>query len=327
MNVSWISNVLVLLVLVLGIRFLGGGLASLVVREEESLREVDPASRELLLVLWAALPWGLTVLGALALLLAPSLLALAGVGLGHVHGGPGSDLHPLASPGVGPVGLILPLMGLTAGYLLALGLRCLRVHREVAPVADELLGLAGDEFREGVRSLPAERPGAWTVGLLRPRTYLTEGLAAALSQEELDAVLAHEAAHRQRRDGVRRLALEGLLAAYPPAAAEVLSRLYAQTCEEICDRGAAGADRGAQVAQTLLAVERLVGRWEEEHTLAALGIRGSCLEERVRSLLRPSWEGRAWRQWWQVQLCVGLLVTVGALPLHHFLEVLLGVAG
>ncbi len=47
---------------------------------------------------------------------------------------------------------------------------------------------------------------AFCAGLLRPRVYVTGGMVAALADEELAAVLVHEAEHARRRDPLRRLA-------------------------------------------------------------------------------------------------------------------------
>jgi Zn-dependent protease with chaperone function len=52
---------------------------------------------------------------------------------------------------------------------------------------------------------------AFCAGLLRPRVYLTETAANHLSDPELAAVLAHEAAHARRHDPLRQLLLRAAL--------------------------------------------------------------------------------------------------------------------
>jgi Zn-dependent protease with chaperone function len=47
---------------------------------------------------------------------------------------------------------------------------------------------------------------AFCAGPLRPRVFVTGGMVAALADEELEAVLVHEAEHARRRDPLRRLA-------------------------------------------------------------------------------------------------------------------------
>ena len=74
--------------------------------------------------------------------------------------------------------------------------------------------------------LPATRfahefPVAAVVGLRRGRLFLADGLLRALSPEELDGVVAHEAAHRAARDNLKRLLLRAspdLLALSGPGA-------------------------------------------------------------------------------------------------------------
>jgi Zn-dependent protease with chaperone function len=67
--------------------------------------------------------------------------------------------------------------------------------------------LAGAARRAGIRRircLAGSGCTAFCAGLLRPRVYATAAVAA-LAPAELDAVLAHEAAHARRRDPLRRL--------------------------------------------------------------------------------------------------------------------------
>jgi beta-lactamase regulating signal transducer with metallopeptidase domain len=47
---------------------------------------------------------------------------------------------------------------------------------------------------------------AFCAGLLRPRVFVTSAMVASLPDQELDAVLVHEAEHAHRRDPLRRLA-------------------------------------------------------------------------------------------------------------------------
>jgi Zn-dependent protease with chaperone function len=62
--------------------------------------------------------------------------------------------------------------------------------------------------RSGVGNLvclDSPAASAFCAGLLRPRVFVTSGMVAALADEELDAVLVHEAEHARRRDPLRRL--------------------------------------------------------------------------------------------------------------------------
>jgi hypothetical protein len=62
----------------------------------------------------------------------------------------------------------------------------------------------------GVRLVDDDRPQAFCAGHLRPQVYVSTGAVRLLGSAELDAVLAHEAHHRLRRDPLRIAAARGL---------------------------------------------------------------------------------------------------------------------
>ena len=62
----------------------------------------------------------------------------------------------------------------------------------------------------GVWLVDDDRPQAFCAGHLRPRVYVSTGAVRLLGVAELDAVLAHEAHHRLRRDPLRIAAARGL---------------------------------------------------------------------------------------------------------------------
>jgi Zn-dependent protease with chaperone function len=63
---------------------------------------------------------------------------------------------------------------------------------------------------QAVRKVTALPIPAFTAGLVRPKVYVSADLPSRLSTEELAAVLAHEGAHRARRDPLRLSALRFL---------------------------------------------------------------------------------------------------------------------
>jgi len=125
------------------------------------------------------------------------------------------------------------------------------------------------------------RPQAFCAGFLRPRIYLSTGTVKALSADELDAVMAHEAHHAQLRDPLRvfvtRVLSDGLF--FLPAVRRLAER-YGALAELAADSAAVRA-RGAQpLASALLVFEAA--------DPAVVGI----APERVDHLLgdRPAWE-------------------------------------
>jgi Zn-dependent protease with chaperone function len=83
--------------------------------------------------------------------------------------------------------------------------------REVAalsqvPTPDALVAAGRRSGVNDLVCLDSSAPSAFCAGLLRPRVYVSSGMAASLADDALDAVLAHEAEHARRRDPLRRLA-------------------------------------------------------------------------------------------------------------------------
>ncbi|MDA8320736.1 MAG: M56 family metallopeptidase [Actinomycetota bacterium] len=141
-----------------------------------------------------------------------------------------------------------------AAWLAGAAARAVAALSHAAPPA----ALAGAASRAGIgriRCLAGTGAAAFCAGLLMPAVYVTAGAAAALPPAELDAVLAHEAAHARRRDPLRRLVAR--------AAADTLfylplarwwSRRQAETAELRADRSAVGYAGRRAVAGALLTV-------------------------------------------------------------------------
>jgi Zn-dependent protease with chaperone function len=113
--------------------------------------------------------------------------------------------------------------------------------------------------RAGIRRLRCLAGTGSTVfcaGLALPSVYVAASAAAALTPDQLDAVLSHEAAHARRRDPLRRLiaraAADTLF--YLPLA-RWLSCRQAETAELRADRAAVGHAGRQAVASALLAVQ------------------------------------------------------------------------
>ena len=119
-------------------------------------------------------------------------------------------LHHLLEP-VHRVFHLLFLAGL--GYALWNRIQAWRSLRRVLSPLAAHPPVAGDRFhaaaiRAGVAPQHVRIVGglptpAFTAGWLRPRVYVAHELAAHLSAEELEAVLAHEASHMAQRDPLR----------------------------------------------------------------------------------------------------------------------------
>jgi hypothetical protein len=151
----------------------------------------------------------------------------------------------------------------------------------------------------GAQLVEHDEPQAFCIGLLRPRTYLSQAALELLGDDERAAVMAHEAHHARQRDPLRllvaRALAEGLF--FLPAVRRLPER-YAALAELAADEAAsAGPGRRRALASALLA-------FDEHPSPAAVGI----APERVEHLLgrRPRWE-------LPTLLLVGAVATIGIL--------------
>jgi len=204
------------------------------------------------------------------------VLALAGGGIGlvtativatlaSVHHAPArsgqivlAGVHFTYPTANGAGALLLALGGIGAGALaLAVlgGWRQLQAYRRFACVLNTAQTLERDP-RVGV--IPDLRPQAFCAGYVRPAVYVSRGAVELLTDDELDAVLAHEHHHRRARDPLRiacgRILCQALF--FVPAIRSLSDR-YADLAELRADRAAVLASEAgeAPLASALLAFD------------------------------------------------------------------------
>lgn len=231
--------------------------------------------------------------------------------------------------------IVHPTLALSAPLAAVLALACVvvvaavtRGARRLARSQRELVVLParpGDAFAPDVRLVRSARPFSVTFGLWRPQIWLSTALADALPPRQLDAVLAHERSHARRRDALRRLlACVGALAHWPSLRRALQAEL-ALASEQTCDEAAARqiGDR-LEVAETILAVERLLSCARAPEHVALASFAGSAVEARVRSLLAgaPPEPARG-SLWWLAPAAIATAVVLVD-PLHHATEHVLG---
>ncbi|TQL68884.1 Zn-dependent protease with chaperone function [Nocardioides albertanoniae] len=222
-----------------------------------------------------------------------SLLALGialSIGFQHVRGDIARlfDLcaenlkHGYSSPG----GAFLATLGLaTAGVLLGRILWCafrvsLQDRRERRARVAVLDVLGRSDIVPGVLVLDHEAPYAFCIGGKRHRVVVTSGLLATLDKREIDAVLAHEAAHLRQRHHLALVtcrALFGALAPFFPAfrAAMRHVHLFAELSADDCARRQIGARSLRSALERLAVLPSPTG---------AMAASGSDVEQRLRRL-------------------------------------------
>jgi len=288
------------------------------------LRGLPPAAEAELFLAFASAP-ALAGLSLVVLALAPSLAHLIGVGVDHCHEH-GHHAHFCVAHsalwiGSGMDWLVLLLAGIAVVVIAGdLPRRLWRV-RGVAQALEALARPAPSARDLLVVDMGA--PLALTAGLIDPRIFLSRGLLDALSPAELAAVLAHEQAHRRRRDAVRQLAAEVLSRLHlPPIRRRLLADLSLAS-ERACDEEAvlASNDRLC-VAGTLLKVARLNTTHRLSMDALLPTMIGADLEARIEALLQPAAEPRV-APWSLLIPAAGVTLAFGGLysdRLHHGVE-------
>jgi hypothetical protein len=225
----------------------------------------------------------------------------------------------------GPVLLALAFLGLAvvASRAASVASDALRTHRLLKSFRH-----AGREL--GGLPLPAsqavhEFPVAALAGVWRPRLLLADRVLRALSPEELDAVVAHELAHLDARDNLKRL----LLAASPDplaltAPGRRLRSEFLEAAEAAADARACARVSCTVLARAIVKVARLVPAGARLELGAASFHHEASLASRVHALVvgppRPCQEGLSLRgrdpRGWLIRVALAVALA-GALATSH----------
>lgn len=253
------------------------------------------------------------------------------------------EVRVIVSPGaVSTSGLHLPPMLLAtvdAAYACALAYCAIRLawglwktsrmqrEAQALPVTTEL---AAKFARTGIQS-KSTRPihvavsslvtGPVTLGILRRVLLLPPGFLSRVTEADLDAVLAHEFAHIERRDFAKNLfyGFFSLPIAYHPALWLTTARL-AESREMVCDETAASSIAGRDsYARALLRLASMLTEPMPIRTLHAIGIfDANIFERRIMSLTQKRIAVSSARRIAIVFVCacVALATGISALALH-----------
>lgn len=185
--------------------------------------------------------------------------------------------------------------------LLSLALWGWSIARAVRAVTRSVRHIRQCRDRSREMRLPGERMAAWIVdgdapcvmltGLFRPRVVISRNVVAALSAEELSAVIRHERAHGVSRDNLKRLLVLLAPGILPFAGGfRNLERAWAKIAEWAADDLAAAGKtrRSLSLAAALVSVARLGSAATAPALATSLMSEGADLSERVDRLLRPA---------------------------------------
>jgi Zn-dependent protease with chaperone function len=169
--------------------------------------------------------------------------------------------------------------------------------------------------------LPTDRWVAFTLGIIRPRVYVSTHLLDTLSPAQSAVVMAHERGHQRRRDPLRRLILQAAATLHLPHVRRRLLDAHELAVEQTCDTLAAQSSGGDRllVAETLISLQRMASPAPAE----ALGASHTQLEARVLALLETPIDASKPLRWRTAVLAMAGLVAI-ATPAHHVAEHLIG---
>ena len=153
---------------------------------------------------------------------------------------------------------------------------------------------------------------AYCGGLLRPAVFISRGLRAKLTDQELKVVLAHEAAHAERMDNLFRLMLQIATFAWPATPKKLMRDDYKSACETACDDLAGSAMENKElVANTILKVKRI----RSGHTLLNEHPQLNSRLTALSSTVNPADTRRIWLFWLGLAI-FGITIFT---PSYHFM--------
>jgi len=236
------------------------------------LRDLHPATASGLLFAWITLP-AFTALLSCTLLFAPLFVLMSSEA--HCPGG-----HcEITASGANMLGIPALVIGV---WLLGSGFIVFKRYWLPAHRLAQQLKFAGRDEGRFVR-LPSSSPAAFTLGWLKPRIYLTDGLLEQCSEEDIACILNHEEAHLRRRDNLSQLTARLFTIVLPTKLLERQLDDYNLLCEQACDLDATRFQPADEVAGTLLKVARLQSA---SLPVSALGFIGDHIEQRILSVLK-----------------------------------------
>ena len=198
------------------------------------------------------------------------------------------------------------------------GVRLMFKHRHFQTT----LHAVSEQQENNVFRIASEHFFVFSSGLLSPQAFISSQLLEQLSTKELEVVLAHEQAHCQRRDVLRRLLLGFAGLFHLPATRQHLLNDLELAHEQICDNAAVQkvANR-VLVAETIIKVARQLQILTPKSKIGIASFDGSHIDIRIQQLLEQPKPVKPYVLFFSAVLlsliiCSALMLTM---PLHHLL--------
>jgi Zn-dependent protease with chaperone function len=185
------------------------------------------------------------------------------------------------------------------------------------------LRLIGQPDRQrGVFRIVSDHFFVFSSGLFAPYAFISSRLMEQLSPKQLDVVLAHEQAHCQRRDVLRRLFLSLAALFHCSGIRQQLLADLELAHEQICDVAAVQkvGDRFF-VAETIVDIARKLNTPLPEQDIGVIAFNGSHIDIRIQQLLEQPKPVNHYTVFFSSLLFIAFFsgVLALAMPLHHLL--------
>lgn len=192
-------------------------------------------------------------------------------------------------------------------------LRTQRATREIRRVTEP-----GDR----VRIAPSDRVFCFIAGWRQPTVFVSSRAWSALSEDERDAVVAHEQAHAAQGDLWFGAIADVASACAAPLVGAWLHAQFIDASERLCDLRAGEYTAPETVASALV---RMCRAGQLQHVPAGFPPAPEALERRIRAVLGRGTAGSVLGAGaWCLALALSLASAVFGPELHHALETLLG---
>ncbi|MEA2063604.1 MAG: M56 family metallopeptidase [Gemmatimonadota bacterium] len=290
------------------------------------LCRLTPAMRSNALFIWCIAPAAAAVmLTTLAFL--PSIFTSLGICVDHWYVHDEKHIHLCLTHPTDPVNGLLPwtiilacITGLT-GMVSIQALNLLRTRR----LLRTLKTASRYDVRHDIQLVDSGAPFAFACSLGKPRIFVSSKVLDSLSPEQLEVVLAHERAHLCGHSILKEHIARLLSVLHLPWVRKQLLADLSAAREQLCDEEAVSrvGDR-LQVADTILAVERLFKSLAPRMPVPAASFIGSNVIDRIESLLSPQSRPNPSRVNLAL-LAAGFitLICFSIIPLHNLTELIL----
>ena len=272
------------------------------------LQSIDPAQASTFILAWLALAPLAALLSSLVLY-SPDLAQWFVAG--HCHTNQCLMHGPQSSLAVLPAAIVMVWTLFSVG-------RCLLQQWLPARRLREQLAEIGNDEGSFV-TLASRQPMAFTLGWLAPKIFISRGMQAACSTQEIDCILYHEAAHRQRRDNLRLLTSRLLTAPLPLRWTMPAQEDLKLSCEQACDLQAAAILSPEAVAAALITVTRAQ---QQSAPIGSLAFAGNRTRQRILALLEEPQGRMANEKVFAISSVILLSVLAMINPLHRAIELI-----